>query len=69
MAVLIVGLAFLAAGVVSMFLWLACRVAVLTVIIGSLPLIGILFGLAAIAVGISSIRDKAATAKEEEKKE
>jgi len=66
MAVLLVGLIFLAAGIVGIWFW---WLSILVVIQGSLPLIAVLFGLAAIAVGFSSIRDKAASAQEEEKKE
>ena len=66
MAVFLVGLIFFAAGIVGIFFWHA---AIWIVIQGSLPLIAVLFGLAAIAVGISSIRDKAASAQEDEKKE
>ncbi len=68
MAVLIVGVIFTVLGALGIglaegyrYLWFVIR--------GSVPLMLVLFGLAAIAVGISSIRDKAASAQADDKKE
>jgi hypothetical protein len=67
MIVLIFGLAFLVGGVVLVlpgiwgkFTWAVIR--------GSIPPILIICGLAAIAVGISSLRDKAAAGAQDEPK-
>jgi len=69
MVVLILGLAFVASGLVLLFLpgiwWWDWFVLVLK---GSLPPILVLCGLAAIAVGISSVRDKAAAGRQDESK-
>ena len=66
MAVLIVGLILTALGGLGIglwngysFLWYVLR--------GSVPIMFVLFGLAAIAVGISSIKDKSASAQEDDK--
>jgi len=66
MAVLIVGIIFAALGGVGIGFWYN---ELWWVVKGSVPLLLVLFGLAAVAVGISSIRDKAASAQAEEKKE
>ena len=66
MAVLIVGIIFVVLGGLGiglfhgyLYLWAVIR--------GSVPIMFVLFGLAAIAVGISSIKDKTASRQEEEK--
>ena len=66
MVVLIVGIVFTVLGALGIglfhgytYLWYVLR--------GSVPIMFVLFGLAAIAVGISSIKDKAASSKEEKK--
>jgi len=68
MVVFIVGLIFTVLGGLGIglfrgydYLWAVLR--------GSVPIMFVLFGLAAMAVGISSMRDKAASAQEEENKE
>lgn len=68
MVVLIVGVVLSVVGVLGIFLfegWAYLGV----VIRGSVPLMFFVFGLAAIAVGVSSVRDKVASAQDEEKKE
>jgi|PlaIllAssembly_1097288.scaffolds.fasta_scaffold3311062_1 hypothetical protein len=64
MVVLIVGIIFAALGGVGLGFWYR---ELWWVIKGSVPIMFVLFGLAAIAVGISSIKDKAASSKEEKK--
>ena len=65
MAVLLVGIISLALGGVGIYFWWGYFLGVLR---GSIPLLFALFGLAAIAVGISSVKDKAASTREEEEK-
>ena len=69
MVVLIVGFVFLVVGFLLLFLskvwWWAFFLVVLK---GSLPPILIICGLAAIAVGISSVRDRMAAGTQEEPK-
>jgi len=74
MVVLIVGAVFFVLGILGLvidwmpgegvvrgysYLWMVLK--------GSLPIMFVLFGLAALAVGISSMKDKAASSKEEKK--
>lgn len=63
MIALIVGIVFLVLGVLGLIFWWTKFVIVLA---GSLPPIFVLSGLAALALGISQIRDKIAAKKEEE---
>jgi outer membrane biosynthesis protein TonB len=63
MIALLVGIVFVILGVLGLILWWGNFVVVLT---GSLPPIFILSGLAALALGISQVRDKMAAKKEEE---
>jgi len=70
MVALIVGVVMLVLGVLGLIFWFSEFIVVL---IGSLPFIFVVCGLAAIAVGISSVKDKvcaaAKTEQEEEKPE
>ena len=66
MAVLIVGIIFVVLGGLGIGLFEGYK-ALWDVLRGSVPIMFVLFGLAAIAVGISSIKDKAASRQEEEK--
>jgi hypothetical protein len=63
MIALIVGIVFFVLGVLGLIFWWSRFVVVL---LGSLPPIFILSGLAALALGISQVRDKMAAKKEEE---
>jgi hypothetical protein len=63
MIALLVGIVFIVLGVLGLILWWSKFVIVL---LGSLPPIFLLSGLAALALGISQIRDKIAAKKEEE---
>ena len=63
MIALLVGIVFVVLGVLGLILWWSKFVIVL---LGSLPPIFLLSGLAALALGISQIRDKIAAKKEEE---
>ena len=63
MIALLVGIVFVILGVLGLILWWGNFIIVLT---GSLPPIFILSGLAALALGISQVRDKMAAKKEEE---
>ncbi len=63
MIALLVGIVFMILGVLGLVFWWSRFVIVLT---GSLPPIFILSGLAALALGISQMRDKMAAKKEEE---
>ena len=63
-----IGILFLVLGGLGIGLWEGYDY-LWAVLRGSVPLLFVLFGLAAIAVGISSIKDKAASSQEEEKKE
>jgi len=65
MVVFIVGLIFLVGGVVLLWPWGALTWGVIR---GSIPPILIICGLAAIAVGISSIRDRMAAGAQDEPK-
>ena len=64
MVVLIVGIVCAALGGVGLGFWYR---ELWWVLKGSVPIMFVLFGLAAIAVGISSMKDKAASSKEEKK--
>jgi len=63
MIALVVGIVFLVLGILGLIFWWSRFVVVL---LGSLPPIFILSGLAALALGISQVRDKIAAKKEEE---
>ncbi len=63
MIALLVGIVFIVLGVLGLIFWWSRFVIVL---LGSLPPIFLLSGLAALALGISQIRDKMAAKKEEE---
>ena len=74
MVVLIVGIVCAVLGFLGLFLDLTAGPMVMRgyhylwiVIKGSVPIMLVLFGLAALAVGISSMKDKAASSKEEKK--
>jgi len=67
MAVFVVGIILTVLGGLGIGLWHGYYY-LWAVLRGSVPIMFVLFGLAAIAVGISSIRDKAASAQEEDKK-
>ena len=64
MVVLIVGLILTVGGILLILPW-AWWGRFVIVLLGSIPPLLIICGLAAIAVGISSVRDKLAAAKEE----
>ena len=67
MIAMIVGVVLFVLGVLGLIFWFS---EFITVLIGSLPFIFVVCGLAAIAVGISSAKDKlCAAAKVEEKEE
>lgn len=63
MVALIVGIVLFVLGVLGLIFWWAPFVGVLK---GSLPPVFVLSGLAALALGISQLRDKMAAKKEEE---
>jgi hypothetical protein len=63
MIALIVGIVFIVLGALGLIFWGRDFVVVLK---GSLPAIFVLSGLAALALGISQLRDKMAAKKEEE---
>jgi uncharacterized membrane protein len=63
MVALIVGIVLFVLGVLGLIFWWSRFVIVL---LGSLPPIFVLSGLAALALGISQLRDKMAAKKEEE---
>ena len=65
MIAFVVGIVFLVVAVLLMTVF-KCSGEVWTIIKGSVPLILILSGLAAVALGISQIKDKIAAKKEEE---
>ncbi len=64
MVVLIVGVILFVGGILLILPW-AWWERFVVVLLGSIPPLLIICGLAAIAVGISSVRDKLAAAKEE----
>jgi hypothetical protein len=66
MVVLVVGIIFTVLGALGIGLWHGYSY-LWAVLRGSVPIMFVLFGLAAIAVGISSLKDKAASAKEDKK--